>query len=229
MKYYTGNATFKFTWDQIASGFWSRYPNPYSSHVLSEDTISRHVANGKLFTKRLLVKTNSLPKWGERFVPGAKSCCIVEESVVDPKSKTVTTYTRNIGMTSIMSIDEKCVYAPSKDNKNWTEVTREAWINSSIFGLQTFGYGRFKKNANKTIKGFEHVLNKLYIPESIPDVGKLHLNTEVLRKKAKEATDNLNTDALRKKAKEATDKAKEAKHIPKNIAKAAQAGSTATN
>lgn len=76
-----------------------------SSHVLTEDTISREIRNGKLHSKRLLSKTNSLPKWGERFY-NAKAVKIVEESVVDPKEKTLTTYTRNIAFTKVMvSID----------------------------------------------------------------------------------------------------------------------------
>lgn len=73
----------------------------FSSHVLTEDTISREIRNGKLYSKRLLSKTNSLPKWGERF-HNAKSVKIVEESVVDPKEKTLTTYTRNIAFTKVM-------------------------------------------------------------------------------------------------------------------------------
>ena len=83
------------------------------------------------------------------------------------------------------------MYSPSKENKHWTEVKREAWISSSIFGfsyaLQAFGYDRFKKNAHKTIKGFEHVLNKMYIPETIPEAPKLHVNADKLREKAKQA------------------------------------------
>jgi len=56
---------------------------------------------GKLYSKRLITKTNKLPKWGERFFK-AKSVCIIEESLVDPKSNSLTTYTRNIGFNKIM-------------------------------------------------------------------------------------------------------------------------------
>ena len=74
----------------------------YSKHVLSEDVVEREVKDGCLWSRRLITKTNKLPKWGERFVPGSKSACIVEESVVDPVKKTLTTYTRNINLTRIM-------------------------------------------------------------------------------------------------------------------------------
>jgi len=29
MKYFTGLSVLKYSWDQVATGFWSRYPNPY--------------------------------------------------------------------------------------------------------------------------------------------------------------------------------------------------------
>lgn len=63
----------------------------------------REVKNGVLYTKRLLTKTNRVPKWGERFV-SKNIVKIVEESVVDPKTKTLTTYTRNLGYAKVMVI-----------------------------------------------------------------------------------------------------------------------------
>lgn len=70
--------------------------------MLSEDVIHQSVSNGKLFTKKLLTKTNSIPKWGERIISGPKYVYVIEESVVDPNLKTLTTYTRNIGYTSLL-------------------------------------------------------------------------------------------------------------------------------
>lgn len=69
--------------------------------MLTEDTIDRSVRDGKLYTKRLLSKTNPVPKWGERFY-NVQSVKIIEESICDPVEKTFTTYTRNIGLTKVM-------------------------------------------------------------------------------------------------------------------------------
>lgn len=69
--------------------------------MLTEDTLDRSVRDGKLYTKRLLSKTNPVPKWGERFY-NVQSVKIIEESVCDPAAKTFTTYTRNIGLTKVM-------------------------------------------------------------------------------------------------------------------------------
>jgi len=74
-----------------------------SSHVLSEDTLHREIRGDSLYTRRMLTKTNRLPKWGERFLKtSATHVVIVEESYVNPIEKTIVTYTRNIGLTTIM-------------------------------------------------------------------------------------------------------------------------------
>ncbi|KAI0209400.1 PRELI domain-containing protein 1, mitochondrial [Lamellibrachia satsuma] len=203
MKYYSALSVFKFSWDQVAIAFWNRYPNPYSTHVLSEDTVCRRVIGSKLYSTRLLTKKNNykLPHWAERFLPASKDICIVEESVIDRKNKTLTTYTRNIVMTRVMQVEEKCVYRPSEDNRDWTECERHAWITSGIFGmsyaLQTYGYERFKKSITKTLKGYEHVLRKMYMPETVPETPAhiLSVNPETLRQTAKKAKEIAKTKA----------------------------------
>lgn len=49
----------------------------------------------------------------------SKVACIMEESVVDPEAKTLTTYTRNITFTRLMVVEEKCVYSVHPTNKEW--------------------------------------------------------------------------------------------------------------
>ncbi|CAG5131686.1 unnamed protein product, partial [Candidula unifasciata] len=102
VKFMTASSVFKFTWDQVASGMWQRYPNPNSKHVLTEDVLSRRIEDQKLVSLRILTKTNKIPKWGERFVGQNKNILIIEESVVDPKEKTFTTYTRNVGLQKVL-------------------------------------------------------------------------------------------------------------------------------
>lgn len=168
MKFYCTDCLLKFNWNQVTSAFWTRYPNPFSRHVLSEDIISRSVVGNKLVTKKLTRKTNSPPRWAERFV-NSRVACIVEESIVDPEAKTLTTYTRNITFTRLMVVEEKCVYSVHPSNKEWTMCKKESWISSGIFGfarpVERFGVERYKSNSSKAVKGLNHVLEKLYILE----------------------------------------------------------------
>ncbi|XP_071480667.1 PRELI domain-containing protein 1, mitochondrial-like [Diadema antillarum] len=175
MKYFTSATIFKNSWDQVTSAFWQKYPGPYSKHVLSEDVVARHVgADSKLYSIRLLTKTNRMPKWGS-FIFGnySRFVSIVEESIVDPKARTLTTYTRNIGYTNFMVLEEKCVFKPSQDNHSWTELHRSIWVNSSLYGVSraliAFGVERYKANMAKSNKALQHIIDKLYMPETVQD------------------------------------------------------------
>lgn len=135
--------------------------------MLTEDVVHRSVdKDGRLFTKKLLSKTNSAPKWTERFLP-SKYVYIVEESILDAKAKTLITYTRNIGLQHLMSLEEKVIYKPHVESANsWTMFERKAWINSTFYGLssaiQRLGVERYKQNIKKTSKGFNYTLEMIY-------------------------------------------------------------------
>lgn len=173
MKYYSALSNFKFSWDQVSSAFPRRYPNPWSKHVLTEDVVSRCIEGTKLRTTKLISKTNRLPKWGEKFVSNPTGC-LVEESVIDPVNKTLTTYTRNITYQKLMVVEEKCEYQKSTDSKDWTLCKKQAWITSHIYGfsrpIEAFGVERYKQNISKSKKGLEHVLEKMFNPEKLQTV-----------------------------------------------------------
>ena len=58
----------------------------------------------RLLSRRLLTKTNRLPRWAEHIFPGnlSRSVYIVEDSIVDPVTRSMTTYTWNLNHTRIM-------------------------------------------------------------------------------------------------------------------------------
>ncbi|KAL3279688.1 hypothetical protein HHI36_017194 [Cryptolaemus montrouzieri] len=191
VKFFEQTTVFNYTWDQVAQGFWHRYPNPNSKHVLTEDTVERKLTpSGQLISKRLLSKTNSIPKWAERFVHAAL-VNIVEESIVDPKTKTLTTYTRNLGYTKVMSVTEKVIYKESAEHPGKTLAIRTAWIDSQVKGFSraicAFGYERFKKNCNKMVGGFDYVLANMF-SNNPPVVNNVNVTTK-LKDAAKNASE----------------------------------------
>lgn len=187
-----GSAVFRYKWDQVVAAFFQRYPNPNSKHVLTEDTVSCCMKGNKLFTKKLYTKTNKLPRWGSIFVPGPKQVCIIEEAVVDPTEKKLTTYSRNVGyLSSVMVVEERCEYTLDSEDKKWTALKREAWVTSRIKGfshaIQAFGIERFKKNCSNTVNGFKYVLERMYgQPEKLPDAAS---RDRILKGTAKKAHD----------------------------------------
>uniref|UniRef100_UPI00398E51DA PRELI domain-containing protein 1, mitochondrial-like n=1 Tax=Pristiophorus japonicus TaxID=55135 RepID=UPI00398E51DA len=201
VKHFFDLSTLKSSWDQVASAFWQRYPNPFSKHVLTEDVIYREVtADNKLVSRRLFTKTNRLPRWGEMIFPTnlAQSVFVIEDSIVDLQNRTFTTLTQNVNHTRLMLIEEKCVYIPNQENPSWTQVQREAWITSNVFGfsraIQEFGLARFRRNQTKATEGFEYILSNL----------QGELPTKTLKETAKGATEKAKETALA-----ATEKAKD--------------------
>ncbi|KAJ8281059.1 hypothetical protein GJAV_G00063040 [Gymnothorax javanicus] len=168
-KYFVNEVDLKSTWDQVFTAFWKRYPNPFSTHVLTEDVVFREVtADHRLLTRRLLTKTNRLPRWAEKVFPAnmARSVYIVEDSIVDPKNKSMTTFTWNLNHTRLMTVEERCVYRESQDRPAWTQLRREAWIVSGVYGfsrpIQEFGLARFKSNQTKALRGLELALSNMH-------------------------------------------------------------------
>ncbi|CAD5118131.1 unnamed protein product [Dimorphilus gyrociliatus] len=187
-----------FSWQQVVTAFWRRYPNPYSKHVLTEDVVDRKVILSKdgplLRSVRLLTKTNSIPKWGEKLVPSAqRTVSIIEESLVDPVRKILKTKTRNIGLTKVMYVEETVVY--TMQEKHRCLIDRRATVKSDLLGLatalQTFGAERFKHNASKANKGLEYVLNKLYTNESLHVLTPKELLKQTAAEKAQKAKEKV--------------------------------------
>ena len=168
----TGNArtyhersVLKFSFDDVVQSFWSRYPNPFAKHVLSEDVLQRKVVGNQLWSTRLLMKTGVIPKWGEfMFKDKSTRSYVVENSVLDLEKKTITTYTRNVSLTSYSFLEEKCTYRPSVDGKNWTVCERSSSVVSPVKFLgpriAQFVMGRYQSSVQRTDKGWDHVIKK---------------------------------------------------------------------
>lgn len=198
MKFYSDSSVLNFCWEQVAVSFWQRYPNPFAKHVLSEDVISRKVIDQELYSKRLLRKTNKMTNWVKKFSGGESFTYIVEESIVDPIRKLITTYTRNIAMQHIVSVEEKVVYKQDPENKDMVVCERKAWISSPLrFGASgpvcSFVHKRFKKNSLKATEGFRHVLESMFSHNdqspSMNIPGQMYMSKEMMTEGAKKATE----------------------------------------
>jgi len=165
MKFYETEHEHGFPWNRVAAGYWWRYPNQHSSHVFSVDTLETKIVDGKLHCRRLIIKTNALPSWGKHFFSDQR-VPVIEECIVDPVSKTLTWYVRNIGLSTFMATVEKAQLSASVEDPDKTVVKKQAWIDSSILGFRTaikkFGIDRYKKNCVLATEGFETVLTKHY-------------------------------------------------------------------
>lgn len=118
-------------WSIVSLAYLLRYPNPYASHILSCDVISREVTpQGSLLTTRLILKTGSLPRWAPKGMISRGESWVLEESEVDPLGKVMRCTTKNLDHVKVMRVEEHIHIRQAEDG----------YVIPSI--LRTHGVGR---------------------------------------------------------------------------------------
>jgi len=121
VKFYEYNFTYDYSFSAVTLAYFLRYPNPYSTHVLSTDVIDRSIdpETGRLSTTRIHLKRSRLPPAILKFLPhsvrgnvagGSSSSYILERSTIDVKEGWMETESRNLDWTGILSVVERQVY-----------------------------------------------------------------------------------------------------------------------
>lgn len=122
VKFYSTTYTYDYPFPTVSLAYFLRYPNPYSRHVASTDTISRHYdpETQRLTTVRLHLKRSRLPPAVVRLLPknttsstnpdGSTQSFILEKSVVDVREGWMETESRNLDWRNVLSVIEKQTY-----------------------------------------------------------------------------------------------------------------------
>ncbi|PWW74043.1 MSF1-domain-containing protein [Tuber magnatum] len=118
VKFYENSFSYDYQWPAVTLAYFLRYPNPYSKHVVSSDTLSSHLdpRTGNLHVTRLHLKRGKLPASVARFLPKIKESYILEKSMVDVKNQRLETETRNLDWEGVLSVVESQVYIPGNDS-----------------------------------------------------------------------------------------------------------------
>jgi len=165
MKFFTQSFLYDDPWSIVSLAFILRYPNPYASHVISCDVISRsQTASGTLLTTRLILKRGALPRWFPQGIVSRAESWVIEESEVDPVAKTVRCRTRNLDHVKVMQVEESVFFRQTESGK--TIQTTEARIVSGFgWGLtkriENHGLTRFKANVQRSREGVSLILDLL--------------------------------------------------------------------
>jgi 4-amino-4-deoxychorismate lyase len=118
VKFYSSSETYPYPFPAVTLAYFLRYPNPYSTHVLSTDTIARTFdpETQRLTTIRLHLKRSKLPSAVLKLLPrsllgasatGDTQSFILEKSVVDVKEGWMDTESRNLEWTGVLSVVER--------------------------------------------------------------------------------------------------------------------------
>lgn len=119
MKIFSSSTEYNYSFPTVTLAYFLRYPNPYSTHVLSTDVLERYIdpATHRLHTTRLHLKRSKVPAGILAFLPkswvgkdGANQSFILEKSVVDVKEGWMETESRNMEWTGVLSVVEKQKY-----------------------------------------------------------------------------------------------------------------------
>ena len=145
VKFYTASYTYDYPLPNVSLAYFLRYPNPYSTHVLSTDVISRDfdpIAQ-RLYTTRLHLKRSRLPRAVLALLPrnilaamrGEGSAVedsgkdsrsyILERSTVDMEEGWMKTESRNLEWTGVLSVVERQVYGRSP--RSPAQAPAESW------------------------------------------------------------------------------------------------------
>ena len=165
MKFFSQSFLYDDQWSIVSLAYFLRYPNPYASHVISCDVVSREqTATGNLLTTRLILKRGNLPRWfPQQFVSRAESW-LIEESEVDPFGKVVKCTTRNLDNLKVMKVEEHVQFRQTADGQ--TSQRSEVRIVSGFgWGLtkriENYGISKFKANLQRSREGVSLILDML--------------------------------------------------------------------
>ncbi|RDI82758.1 hypothetical protein Vi05172_g7246 [Venturia inaequalis] len=122
VKFYTHSYSYDYPLPTVTLAYFLRYPNPFSTHVLSTDVISKtfDAETQRLHITRLHLKRSKLPSAVLRIVPrsflgasaqGDSQTYILEHSTVDVKEGWMRTESRNLEWTGVLSVVERQEYS----------------------------------------------------------------------------------------------------------------------
>lgn len=109
--YYKSSHIFNHNFEIVTLAYFNRYPNPFSTHVKSTDTIDVYIDDdGKLHQIKLIRKTGKLPQFIKPFLGKITTSWIIENTVVDPKTQEMHTYNCNLDHRKIIRVEEYNFY-----------------------------------------------------------------------------------------------------------------------
>lgn len=170
--YYKNQHTFNHDFETVSLAYFNRYPNPYSTHVKSIDTISVYIdESGKLHQIKLIKKSGRLPQFIKPFLGKITTSWIIENTVVDPISKEMITYNCNLDHRKIIRVEEYNTYQYDFQNKTTSSKVTVKFSSgfSSKFGLgvsikdriENWSKNKFSDNLLKSREGLKIVMDSV--------------------------------------------------------------------
>lgn len=162
VKFYESSFSYDYSFPAVTLAYFLRYPNPYSTHVLSTDVISRSIdpVSGQLHTVRVHRKSSRLPPAVLKLLPksvlgnvrgGRSESYILESSTIDIKEGWMKTESKNLDWTGILSVVEKQEYqrkVPVEQSEDFKVDTGTTGVVTTVIFKSRLG-DRLRARANR--------------------------------------------------------------------------------
>lgn len=163
---------YPYSWDVVTRAFWNKYPNKTLAHVERVDVLDRRLdAQGRLVTSRLAKCTQgNLPGWAKSVL--GSSSYVYEETVCDPRTKTLVLKSTNLSFRSVATVEETCVYSVHPDDDQMTLYEAEAKVTAFVpllsKKLESFSVSRGADTAAKGIRAVEGICHDIFQGTFVP-------------------------------------------------------------
>lgn len=170
--YYKNKHTYNHNFETVTLAYFNRYPNPYSTHVKSTDTIEIFIdKNGNLHQLKLIKKSGRLPQFIKPFLGKITTSWIIEKTIVNPITKELITFNCNIDHKKIIKVEEinfyKFNFNQNKTNSFVFVKFSSGFTNKFSFGLnikdkiENWSKNKFSDNLAKSRKGLQIVMDSV--------------------------------------------------------------------
>ncbi|KAK5141035.1 hypothetical protein LTR32_006313 [Rachicladosporium monterosium] len=179
VKFYSNTYSYDYNFPAVSLAYFLRYPNPYSRHVASTDTIERFFDpdTQRLTTVRLHVKQSRLPPAVLKVLPksavgsdenGRAQSFILEKSVVDVRQGWMETESKNLDWNNVLQRwgDQATASSVAGAGGEEEPVVRQGWFSSWSSGavraaVESISLQRTERSQPKAQLGMSVVLDRL--------------------------------------------------------------------
>lgn len=169
--YYKNSHVYEHNFQTVSLAYFNRYPNPYSAHVKSTDTIDVFIDEfGRLHQTKLIKKSGRLPKFIKPFLGKITTSWIIENTIVDPVKNEMLTYNCNLDHRKIIRVEEFNTYSSNLNFNNSTNSFVTVKFSSGFnqkFGLgikdriENWSKNKFSDNLFKSREGLKIVMDSV--------------------------------------------------------------------
>lgn len=167
----------------VSQALTLRYPNPFSPHVITADTLERSwdPERGILRSTRLLLKRGTLPSWAPRGIIEKSETWVLEESSINMIDGTMSLSNRNIDHRRVIEVLERVTLRSRGEVTEATEFVRvtSSWgLDVIRRKIEKYGIGRFQRQSKNSKRGLELIIKLLKmnspLRESLLNVEKIN-------------------------------------------------------